>query len=132
MMRTSNEQEEQDQQSRLIYELCALLFTILRTSSPSQSRAPNPRSRSSQITPAAFASLLLGASMALMLCGSVTFVLGFILMPWIVGFVLVLYFVGVVCNISARLERTVFWCGSGNCSSPKELQGEFFSKQYID
>ncbi|KAJ3708558.1 hypothetical protein LUZ61_012263 [Rhynchospora tenuis] len=127
MMRSS---EQEDHQSKLIYELCALLFAILRTSSPSHVRT-NPRSRAAQVTPAAFASLLLGASLALMLCGSVTFVLGFLLMPWVVGFLVILYFLGVVSYISSRLERTVFWCSSG-ASFPKEMQEQFFSKQQID
>lgn len=125
MMR-SNDQE--DQQSRLIYELCALLFTILRTSSPSSQARPNPRTRAAQVTPAAFASLLLGASLALMLCGSVTFVLGFLLMPWVVGLIVILYVLGVISHISSRLERTVFWC-NGGASSSNEAQGLCFSKQ---
>lgn len=122
----SNDQE--DQQSRLIYELCALLFTILGTSSPSHV-GTNPRTRAAQVTPAALASMLLGASLALMLCGSVTFVLGFLLMPWVVGLVIILYFLGVVSHISSRLERTVFWCNSG--ASANEMQGLCFYKRII-
>ncbi|KAJ0969217.1 hypothetical protein J5N97_022094 [Dioscorea zingiberensis] len=106
-----------DQQSRLLYELCALLFTVLRSPTPFPSPAPrHPVSRRRHVSPVGFVSLLLGASMALMLCGSVTFVIGFILMPWVLGFVMVLYLVGIVSNLS----------GFGKvfpCSSPEEIDG---------
>ncbi|XP_072972574.1 uncharacterized protein [Typha angustifolia] len=114
------------QQSRLIYELCALLFTILR--SPTESPPPLPpppgrRSRSSMrashVSPAGFASLLLGVSLALMLCGSVTFVVGFILMPWVIGLVMFFYFVGIVSYLSGM--GRAFLCPSPP-SSPKEKE----------
>ncbi|PIA33811.1 hypothetical protein AQUCO_04000109v1 [Aquilegia coerulea] len=117
----------EDQQSRLFYELCALVLTILKSpnyfpfssssssslattttttttttvSSSSSSSSTRRRTNSTaQVSPPAFASLLLGISLALMLCGSVTFVIGFILMPWVLGLVMVLYFVGIVSNLS--------------------------------
>ncbi|KAJ1255296.1 hypothetical protein BS78_K267300 [Paspalum vaginatum] len=59
--------------SRLIRELCALLFTIVSLSAlaPMQRRQHAP-----EMSPVAVASMLLGASVALMLCGSVTFAIG--------------------------------------------------------
>ena len=62
-------------QSRLLYELCALLLTVLRAS-PEDGAGARPL-LPRHVTPAGVASMLLGASMALMLCGSVTFMLGF-------------------------------------------------------
>ncbi|KAF8399982.1 hypothetical protein HHK36_015855 [Tetracentron sinense] len=102
----------QDQQSKLFYELCALIFNILRSpplpipfSDHSTAVAPSVSSSRrpltiTQVSPAGFASLLLGISLALMLCGSVTFVIGFILMPWVLGLVIVFYLVGIVSNLS--------------------------------
>ncbi|KAJ0988828.1 hypothetical protein J5N97_007184 [Dioscorea zingiberensis] len=121
---------------RVFYELCALLFSVIKSppgavgvSSPTL--PPTPRAarvgapRRSQVTPAAFASLLLGVSLALMLCGSVTFVIGFMLMPWVLGMVMVFYFVGIVSSLSG-IGRAMF-CPS--TSSPKEIQGRsLFSK----
>ncbi|KAG2706571.1 hypothetical protein I3843_05G098000 [Carya illinoinensis] len=107
--------QHQDEQSRIFYELSALVLNILRsppspipfsensppaamtTSSSSASRRP---SSAVQISPAGFASLLLGISLALMLCGSVTFFIGFILMPWVLGLVMVLYVAGIVSTVS--------------------------------
>ncbi|KAM0947088.1 hypothetical protein DsansV1_C08g0082431 [Dioscorea sansibarensis] len=91
----------EDQESRLLYDLCVLLLSVLRFPPPSP--APprsHPVARRGQVSPARIVSLLLGASMALMLCGSVTFMIGFILMPWVLGFVMLLYFVGIVSNLS--------------------------------
>ncbi|KAL6601239.1 hypothetical protein ACP70R_044459 [Stipagrostis hirtigluma subsp. patula] len=99
-------------QSRLFYELCALVLTILR-SSPEGAR-PLPR----QVSAAGVASMLLGASMALMLCGSVTFMLGFFLMPWVVGLGCVFLFVGFVTNISGIGRAILLWPNAA--SSPKE------------
>uniref|UniRef100_A0A6V7QUJ6 Uncharacterized protein n=1 Tax=Ananas comosus var. bracteatus TaxID=296719 RepID=A0A6V7QUJ6_ANACO len=97
----------EDQQSRLIYELCALLLTILRPPShPPATRTGRRAVAPARVTPAGFASLLLGASLALMLCGSVTFVIGFILMPWVIGLVMVFYFVGVVSSLSGLGGRS--------------------------
>ncbi|XP_059448339.1 uncharacterized protein LOC132179613 [Corylus avellana] len=108
--------QQQDQQSRVFYELSALVLNILRsppsqipfpdhstaeavstTSSSSTSRRSSP---AAQISPAGFASLLLGISLALMLCGSVTFFIGFILMPWVLGLVMVFYVAGIVSALS--------------------------------
>ncbi|XP_073000416.1 uncharacterized protein [Typha latifolia] len=128
---------DDDQLSRLIYELCAILLTIFR--SPHESPAPEPaqtlqrtalperrrQARRTQVSPAGFAALLLGASLAMMLCGSVTFVIGFILMPWVIGLVVVFYFVGIVSNISG-FGRAILCPNSP--SSPKEISGQLFSK----
>ncbi|KAF2292925.1 hypothetical protein GH714_029897 [Hevea brasiliensis] len=88
--------QQQDQQSRIFYELSALVLNLLRSPPspiPFSDQSPaipsdSSRRRSSappQISPAGFASLMLGISMALMLCGSVTFFIGFMLMPWVLG-----------------------------------------------
>lgn len=109
--------QHQDEQSKIFYELSALVLNILRSptspiplsdSSPPQTVTTSPSSSSSsrrpspaaQISPAGFASLMLGISLALMLCGSVTFFIGFILMPWILGLVMVFYVAGIVSTLS--------------------------------
>lgn len=102
----------QDQQSRVLYELSALVLNLLRSppvavpysdNSPvvsSSRRPPATATTMPQISPAGFASLLLGISLALMLCGSVTFFIGFMLMPWVIGLVLLFYFVGIISSLS--------------------------------
>ncbi|XP_008806425.2 uncharacterized protein LOC103719123 [Phoenix dactylifera] len=139
----------QDQTSRLFYELCALLLTILRSphlaiprsDAPQAAAPPSPRppqaevaarsgaARRSQVSPVGFASLLLGASLALMLCGSVTFVIGFILMPWVIGLIVMFYVVWIVSNLSG-LGRAILCPAppSPAVSSPKEITGQLFSK----
>ncbi|XP_061336979.1 uncharacterized protein LOC133284041 [Gastrolobium bilobum] len=103
--------EQQDQQSKLLCELSALAFNLIRSHPTPLSfsdRAPvvpvppseSPLRRSAAITPAGFASLLLGISVALMLCGSVTFFIGFMLMPWVIGLVMVLYVAGIFSSLS--------------------------------
>ncbi|WVZ67617.1 hypothetical protein U9M48_016669 [Paspalum notatum var. saurae] len=102
--------------SRLIRELCALLFTIVVSpSSPSPSpsySAPGQRQRGrpAGMSPAAAASMLLGASVALMLCGSLTFAIGLLLMPWVAGLALLFGFAGAVSTLSAG----VFGATNGN------------------
>ncbi|CAI8618526.1 unnamed protein product [Vicia faba] len=122
----------QDQQSKIIYELSSLVFNLLQfppTPVSFSDRAPImpvPPSVSSlrrsmaasQITPAGFVSLLLGISMSLMLCGSVTFVIGFMLLPWILGLVLVFYVVGVVSAISV-FGRSILCFASPRKSYPE-------------
>lgn len=109
---------QQDQQSKLLYELSTLIFNILRSpttpfefadhSLVMQRSTQSPPARSmQQITPAGFASLLLGISMALMLCGSVTFFIGFFMMPWILVLVMVLYLAGIVSTLS-MIGRAIF------------------------
>ncbi|XP_068666393.1 uncharacterized protein [Aristolochia californica] len=125
----------QDQQSRVFYELCALLLSILRPPplpipySTSASSMSVSSSRRMEVSPAGFASLLLGVSLALMLCGSVTFVIGFILMPWVLGMVMVFYLVGLVSNLSC-LGRTLLLGNPSPTHRParKEMQGQFLSK----
>ncbi|KAF9606822.1 hypothetical protein IFM89_029279 [Coptis chinensis] len=143
MMRSSQEQH----QSRLFYDLCTLVLTIINSPQlPLTSRPPSPTTvqprtsttttTATQVSPAGFASLLLGISLALMLCGSVTFVIGFILMPWVLGLVIVLYFVGIVSNLSMLGRAILCPCppavsspsieGGGRSLSPKQMSGEGF------
>ncbi|CAL9152733.1 uncharacterized protein LOC135680481 [Musa acuminata AAA Group] len=86
-----------DQQSRLVYELCALLLAALHSSphdAPATLYPPGP------VSPAGFASFLLGASLAMMLGGSLTFLIGFLLMPWVIGLLMLLYVVEIVSSLS--------------------------------
>ncbi|KAF6161505.1 hypothetical protein GIB67_009384, partial [Kingdonia uniflora] len=121
---------DQDQQSRLLYELCALVLTILRSPQSQLQPQPQPtitpsslRQRSStstsvaKVSPACFASLLLGISMALMLCGSVTFMIGFLLMPWVFGLVMILYFVGIISTFSWLMRAIICPSSSSLMSS---------------
>ncbi|GFP98993.1 hypothetical protein PHJA_002043200 [Phtheirospermum japonicum] len=108
---------EQDQQIRVLYELCAMTIHILRSpplpvsfpnlsvlSSPPPSSSSPPR----QISPAAFGSLFIGISIALMLFGSVTFIIGFILMPLVITLVMLFYVAGFVSNLS-EIGRAILW-----------------------
>jgi hypothetical protein len=104
-MRTAAE----TQQSRILYELSALVLTILQ---PPGEAAAGPR----QVSAAGVASMLLGASMALMLCGSLTFMLGFFLMPWVLGLACVFLFVGFLTNLSG-IGRAIL-CWPAACSAP--------------
>ncbi|ONI29945.1 hypothetical protein PRUPE_1G223700 [Prunus persica] len=129
-------QDQQDQQSRVFYELSALVLNLLRSpptpiqfsdhspvvpsSSPSSSR--RPPAAATQISPAGFASLMLGISMALMLCGSVTFFIGFILMPWVLGLVMVFYVAGIVSSLSV-LGKSILCYASAPSSPRKEIPG---------
>ncbi|KAL9420650.1 hypothetical protein AB3S75_038258 [Citrus x aurantiifolia] len=113
----------QDQQSRVFYELSALVLSILRsppTPIPYSDQSPSTsRTSAAQITPAGFASLMLGISLALMLCGSVTFFIGFMLMPWVLGLVMVFYVAGVVSAISV-LGKSIFCYAMSTPSSPRK------------
>ncbi|KAJ7945569.1 Transmembrane protein [Quillaja saponaria] len=109
---------QEDQLSRVFYELSDLVLNLLRCpptpvsfsdSSPGMPSDVSSSRRSpstNQISPAGFASLLLGISLALMLCGSVTFLIGFILMPWVLGLVIVFYVAGIVSSLS-MLGRSI-------------------------
>lgn len=120
-------QPHQDQQSRVFYELSALILNLLRHPptpiqfsddvSTSTRRQPRPAPLS-QITPAGFASLLLGISLALMLCGSITFFIGFLLMPWVLGLVMLFYVAGIVSSIS-MVGRAIF-CHTLSPSTPRK------------
>ncbi|XP_057431544.1 uncharacterized protein LOC130724354 [Lotus japonicus] len=96
----------EDEQSRALYELSALVLNLLRspptplTFSDNPAAAPSRCSPQPQISPSGFASLLLGISLALMLCGSVTFFIGFMLMPWVLGLVMVFYVAGIVSSLT--------------------------------
>jgi hypothetical protein len=107
-------------QSRLLYELCALLLTVLRASPEGGGVAAARPLLPRQVTPAGVASMLLGASMALMLCGSVTFMLGFFLMPWVVGLGCVFLFVGFVTNLSGIWRAILLWPAAACAASTKE------------
>ncbi|KAF5754149.1 hypothetical protein HanRHA438_Chr17g0798531 [Helianthus annuus] len=105
--------QPQNEQSRVFYELSALILNLIRYPPTSfqvsdevrrQPRRPVPPS---QITPAGFASMLLGVSLALMLCGSITFFIGFLLMPWVIVLVMLLYVVGIVSSLS-MIGRAIF------------------------
>ncbi|KAI3728409.1 hypothetical protein L6452_17044 [Arctium lappa] len=120
-------QPHQDHQSRVLYELSALILNLLRYPptpiqfsdevSTSSQRQPRPAPLS-QISPAGFASLLLGISLALMLCGSITFFIGFLLMPWVFGLVLLFYVAGIISSIS-MVGRAIF-CHTLSPSSPRK------------
>ncbi|KAJ8759067.1 hypothetical protein K2173_003305 [Erythroxylum novogranatense] len=129
--------QQQDQQSRVFYELSTLVLNLLRSPQspiPFSDRAPasvssspsssESRRRSSgamtQISPAGFASLLLGISLTLMLCGSVTFFIGFMLMPWVLGLVMVFYVAGIVSMIS-MLGRSLFCYATAPPPPRKEI-----------
>ncbi|KAK6135097.1 hypothetical protein DH2020_031160 [Rehmannia glutinosa] len=108
---------EQDQQIRVLYELCSMTIHILRSpplpiSFPSLSLLSSPPSSSSspppQISPAAFGSLFIGISVALMLFGSVTFVIGFILMPVVITLLMLFYIAAVVSSLS-EFGRAILW-----------------------
>lgn len=121
---------QQDQQSRVFYELSALVLNLLRSPpSPAPFSEHSPevytsrRPTTTQISPAGFASLLLGISLALMLCGSVTFFIGFILMPWVLGLVMVFYFVGIVSNLSV-LGRAIICQATAPAKPRKEIPGK--------
>lgn len=122
----------QDQQSKMICELSALVFNLLQFSPTPLSysdRSPivpvppseSPLRRAGQITPAGFASLLLGISVALILCGSVTFFIGFMLMPWVLGLVMVFYVAGIVSSLSV-LGRSILCFASPRKDVPGKNQ----------
>ncbi|KAJ8547725.1 hypothetical protein K7X08_011311 [Anisodus acutangulus] len=132
MMRRQ-QQDHQQSNNKLLYELSTLILNILRspTTTPfefsdqstvvqrSTTHSPVPVSvPMQQITPAGFASLLLGISLGLMLCGSVTFFIGFFMMPWILGFVMVLYLAGIVSTLS-MIGRAIF-CPMPSSQSPRK------------
>lgn len=118
---------EQDQHTRVLQELSSMIINILR-SPPLPISFPSLvgpafssiSSRTSQASPAAFASLFLGISVALMLFGSVTFVIGLLMMPLVTGLVILFYFVGLLHNLS-ELGRTILW--PGYTSNNKDLPG---------
>ncbi|KAG0452595.1 hypothetical protein HPP92_025259 [Vanilla planifolia] len=126
---------DDQQQSRLLYELCSLVFSLVRSPhfflpiSPPSPRlggeAPIFRTpRWGQVSLGEIASLLLGVSFTLLLCGSVTFMLGCILMPWVVGFVMLFYFMGIVSSLSGIGKAILSLAVPATTrSSPKEASG---------
>ncbi|XP_070667193.1 uncharacterized protein [Malus domestica] len=139
-------QQEQDQQSRVFYELSALVLNLLRSpptpiqfsdnstvmppSSSSSSLRRPPAASTAQISPAGFASLMLGISMALMLCGSVTFFIGFLLMPWVLGLVMVLYVAGILWSLSV-LGKSIL-CYASAPSTPRKDIPELYKQLEIN
>lgn len=130
-MRTQH-QQQQDQHSRVFYELSALILSILRSPPSPISYADQPSSvvsssrrssASAQITPAGFASLMLGISLALMLCGSVTFFIGFMLMPWVIGLAMVFYVAGIVSTLSVLGKSILCYVMPPPSSPRKEVPG---------
>ncbi|CAN1794499.1 hypothetical protein LINPERHAP1_LOCUS20319 [Linum perenne] len=114
-----HQHQQQDQYSRVFFELSTLVFNLLRSpptpipfADQLDASSSVRRRRSAQITPAGFASLLLGVSLAMMLCGSVTFFIGFMLMPWVLGLVMVFYVAGILSMIS-MLGRSLFCYATG-------------------
>ncbi|XP_022734386.1 uncharacterized protein LOC111287957 isoform X2 [Durio zibethinus] len=131
MGRQQQNHRHRDQQSRVFYELSALVLNLLRyppTPMPfeDQSRAPARRthppvtSTKTTITPAGFAWLMLGISVSLILCGSVTFFIGFMLMPWVLGLVMVFYVAGIVSTVS-MLGRSILCYAMAPPSPPKDI-----------
>ncbi|WRX13507.1 hypothetical protein QQP08_005994 [Theobroma cacao] len=133
MTRQQQNHLHQDQQSRVFYELSALVLSLLRSPltpmpfsdhSPAPARRPHPPSTSTSttISPAGFAWLMLGISVSLMLCGSVTFFIGFMLMPWILCLVMVFYVAGIVSTVS-MLGRSILCYAMAPPSPRKDIPG---------
>ncbi|KAK6281828.1 hypothetical protein POUND7_015653 [Theobroma cacao] len=131
MRRQQQNHLHQDQQSRVFYELSALVLSLLRSPltpmpfsdhSPAPARRPHPPSTSTSttISPAGFAWLMLGISVSLMLCGSVTFFIGFMLMPWILCLVMVFYVAGIVSTVS-MLGRSILCYAMAPPSPRKDI-----------
>lgn len=115
-------QQEEDQQSKFLYELCSMIINALNLpplpfsfSTPYPSYSPTSAFSSSSKrqpwwmtvlskfpydSPAAFASLFLCICLALMLFGSVVFLTGLLLLPWITVLVVVFYAAAFVSNVS--------------------------------
>ena len=123
-------QDHQDQQSRVLDDLSALVFNLLRSPSTPISQFPVPstlvrRRRLPGLTPGGFASLLFGISLTLMLCGSVTFFIGFLLMPWVLGLVMVFYVAGIVSTISMLGRSLLCYATAPPSSTRKEVPGNY-------
>ncbi|KAI9121005.1 hypothetical protein K1719_008038 [Acacia pycnantha] len=123
-MRTQVEDED-DEHARVLYEIQSLIVHILNlpplplpfseqyshVADSSTLRNLCTTLLSSQVSPAAFASLFLGISLALILFGTLAFVIGLVLLPWVFALVFAFYTASVVSALS-RLGRTVL------CSAP--------------
>ena len=128
MMRGRTRHEE-DEQSRALYQLSALVLNLLRSPLSSLTfsdevppLAASRRPGLGQISPAGFASLLLGISLALMLCGSVTFFIGFVLMPWVLGLVILFYVAGILSGLSV-FGRSILCYATAPPSPRKDIPG---------
>ncbi|QCE13081.1 hypothetical protein DEO72_LG11g74 [Vigna unguiculata] len=119
----------QDQQSRALYDLSALVLNLIRSPpaplpfSHGVPPVPSRRSPLPQISPAGFASLLLGISLTLMLCGSVTFFIGFVLMPWVLGLAMLFYVAGIVSSLSV-FGRSILCYATAPPSPRKDFPGK--------
>lgn len=129
MMRGRTRHEE-DEQSRALYQLSALVLNLLRSPLSSLTfsdevppLAASRRPGLGQISPAGFASLLLGISLALMLCGSVTFFIGFVLMPWVLGLVMLFYVAGILSSLSV-FGRSILCYATSPPSPRKDIPGK--------
>ncbi|KAL5860711.1 hypothetical protein ACOSQ4_002007 [Xanthoceras sorbifolium] len=115
--------QQQQQQSGAFYELCYMILNILKPiPDPYLVAGPSSSTRTeavSQVSPAAFASLLLRISLVLMLFGSISFVIGFVLMPWIIGLVFLFYFAGLVSSF-------FFFCSTDVCGKVLSSCFSFF------
>jgi len=127
-MRGTRRGGHQDEQSRALYDLSALVLNLIRsppTPLPFSDHVPPVASRRApaQISPAGFASLLLGISLALMLCGSVTFFIGFVLMPWVLGLVMLFYVAGILSSLS-DFGRSILCHATAPPSPCKDIPGK--------
>ncbi|XP_058758351.1 uncharacterized protein LOC131631577 [Vicia villosa] len=115
-------QEEEDQQSKILYDLVSMIINTLKLpplpfpfSTPYPSYSPSSASSSTSKTqpwwmtvllkfpydsPAVLVSLFLFVCLALMLFGSVIFLTGLLLLPWITVLVVVFYAAAFVSNVS--------------------------------
>ncbi|CAL9216414.1 unnamed protein product [Arabidopsis halleri] len=136
--------QRDEQQSRVFYDLSALVLNLLRSppmpislpdhfpDPPARIRPPSSHRLSSSspsmahISPSGFASLLLGISVALMLCGSVTFFIGFLLMPWVIALIMVFYVAGIVSAISMVGRSILCYVLTPPSPSGKEISGKKF------
>ncbi|XVE85357.1 hypothetical protein DITRI_Ditri17bG0084500 [Diplodiscus trichospermus] len=131
MRRRELNHRHRDQQSRVFYELSALVLNLLRSPpapmhfadqspEPAIVHHPPPASTTTTISPAGFAWLMLGISVSLMLCGSVTFFIGFMLMPWVIGLIMVFYVAGIVSTVS-MLGRSILCYAMAPPSPRKDI-----------
>lgn len=135
--------QRDEQQSRVFYDLSALVLNLLRSppmpislpdhfpDPPARIRPPSSSSPSmAHISPSGFASLLLGISVALMLCGSVTFFIGFLLMPWVIALIMVFYVAGIVSAISMVGRSILCYVLTPPSPSGKEISGNKFHSNF--
>ncbi|KAI3818083.1 hypothetical protein L1987_11886 [Smallanthus sonchifolius] len=108
-------EHQQDDQSRVFFELSALIMNLLRHPRKSIQFSDEVSTRQARrlipfthITPAGLASLTLGVSLSLMVCGLITFFIGFLVMPWVIGLVMVFYVIAIISSL-AMVGRAIFY-----------------------